>query len=125
MISRKIDQIVGGDSILRFKAQRMKFRFSVKSLFIITTVIAVLMGIAIRLDLFSRQIIAAFALYFLVYLGVVCLFFGPRYFRELMEFREKRKSQRLFRAKLEEETSMLLAAVKANDQEQHEDGQEG
>ena len=119
MISRKIDQIKGSDSAFSFKAQRMKFRFSVKSLFIITTVIAVLMGIAIRLDLVSRQI----TLYFLVYLAIVCLFFGPRYFRELREFREKRSSQLLVKASLEEEARKLLAAAKTNEKESQQDGE--
>ena len=97
----------------------MKFRFSIKSLFIITTVIAVLMGIAIRLDLVSRQI----TLYFLVYLAIVCLFFGPRYFRELREFREKRSSQLLVKASLEEEARKLLAAAKTNEKESQQDGE--
>ena len=102
----------------------MKFRFSVTSLFIITTVMAVLMGIAIRLDLVSRQIITAFVLCFLVDLAVVCVFFGPRYLRELHEFRERRDKQRLAKASLEEETRQLLAAVRSNDQDSQQDMEE-
>ena len=102
----------------------MKFRFSVKSLFIITTVIAVLMGITIRLDLVSQKIVASFVVYFIVYLGIVCLFFGPRYFHELQEFREKRGRQRLTKASLEEEARQRLAAAKSSKQQNEQDTKE-
>ena len=103
---------------MSFDGQAMKFRFSIKSLFITTTVFSVLMGIAVWLDLITHwRLVGAIACYLFIYLFIVCLCFGPRYFRELMEFREKRNSQRLVRASLEEETRKLMAAAKANDQE--------
>ncbi len=112
----------GADNV--FGGQAMKFKFSIRSLFITTTIFSLLMAIAVWLDLISQwRFFSAIALYIVIYLGVVVLIFGPRYARELMEFREKRSNQRLVRAKLEEEASMILAAAKSKQQEQQdEDG---
>lgn len=99
----------------------MKFKFSIKSLFITTTVFAVMMGIARWLDLISHwRLVGAVGLYILVYLSIVCLFFGPRYAREFMQFREDRNSQQLQKARLEEEAKQLLAAARAKKQDAKE-----
>jgi len=93
----------------------MKFRFSVKSLFILTTAISVLMGIAVWLELVSHwRVIALFGCYFLVYLSVVTLILGPGYLRDFKDYREKRAKQRFTRANLEREAQEMLKTVEAN-----------
>ena len=51
-------------------------------------------------------------------------FFGPRYFHELQEFREKRGRQRLTKASLEEEARQRLAAAKSSKQQNEQDTKE-
>lgn len=93
----------------------MKFKFSLKWLFVLTTAASVLMAIAMWLQIFSRdwRILAAFGFYFLIYLTVAGVFFGPRYLREFKEFRASRRHQKATHARLESESQMLLANLKS------------
>ena len=102
----------------------MKFRFSVQSLFILTTVVAVLMGIAMWLKLVNHwRFVVIFVSYLVVYLFVAGLFLGPRYLREWREFREKRSSQLLLKASLEEEVreKLKIANEKKRDQDSEQE----
>ena len=102
----------------------MKFKFSIKRLFFITTVVAVLLGFAAWVEMFSSdwRMLAALSFYFLIYLSIVAVFFGPRYLREWKEFRANVKNQRLVRKELESEAEKSLAAIE-NDRD--ETGPEG
>ena len=83
----------------------MKLKFSTRQLLIVTTVFAVVTGIAIRLNLLASdwRIIGTLATVYLVYLIVVGTFIGPRYYREFVELQKNRRRQKVTRAELEHE----------------------
>ena len=94
----------------------MKFKFSIKRLFFITTVVAVLLGFAAWVVMFSSdwRLLVALSFYFLIYLSIAAVLFGPRYLREWKEYRANVRSQRLVRKELESETEKLLTAVETD-----------
>ncbi len=83
----------------------MRFKFSIRQLLIVTTVFAVLTGIAIRLNVLASdwRIIGVLATVYLAYLIVVGIFIGPRYYREFVELQNNRRRQKVTRAELEHE----------------------
>ena len=104
---------------LRFVKDPMKFKFSIKRLFFITTVVAVLLGFAAWVEMFSSdwRMLAVLCFYFLIYLSIIAVFFGPRYLREWKEFRANVRSQRLVREELESAAEKTLAAIETDGDE--------
>lgn len=91
----------------------MRFKFSIAQLLIVTTVFAVLTGIAIRMDLVASDwwVICLLATVYLGYLMFVGTIFGPRYYRDFVQFQNDRQRQRVTRAQLEHEIQSKQAAL--------------
>ena len=88
----------------------MKFTFSIRRLLVVTTVIAILLGIAEWLGLFgaSSFFLTAIGIYSFGYLTIFCVFFLPRYLRQWTEFRQRGALIREEREKLEKEVQRKL-----------------
>ena len=83
----------------------MNFKFTIKRLLILTTVVAALLGIAVRLKLFSMdwRNVGMLALCFAAYLFTVLVFFGRRYFCEWTQFRKSLSELKAARQDMEQE----------------------
>jgi len=94
-------------------------KFSIKQLIFITTIVAVLMGAGIWLEMFESnwRVVATLSVCFLIYLSIVAVFYGPRYLRDWKEFRANVKSQRLVRKELESEVEEFRAASESDSEE--------
>ncbi|MFK7765996.1 MAG: hypothetical protein AB8B55_02055 [Mariniblastus sp.] len=94
----------------------MKFKFSIRRLFIITTVIAVILAIADRMGLFSGYNPALIII--VVYSSVYALLFGiflmPRYRRQWNEYCEVKRALEFTRVRLEKEVEKKIVARKGS-----------
>ena len=98
----------------------MKTKFSLRRLFIITTVIAVVLGICLRLDLFKgvNFFVVMIGSYCFVYSFIFLVFFGPRYWRQWKEFRMALSELTNTRLGLESEVQKRLAERTESDDHQ-------
>ncbi len=96
----------------------MKFKFSIRRLFFITTAIGVILGICNWLGLFSgiNPLVAALAIYCMVYSLIFAVFLMPRYWGQWKDFLRNLNEIKETRKGLEQEVQKRLARSKATDQ---------
>ncbi len=98
-------------------AKAPQFQFSVAALLIVTTIIALALGVASLLAIpFAHPAVQAFLAGYLILVGVWAIIRGPAALRNFAEFQRRKRELALKRAALAEEVRRRKAAVQvAND----------